>query len=92
MYVKDSVVVILKAAEDGYSASYYIFNRSPPPAPRLQDLLDSVVEEQQARDFEGVPIPGETTGGVRERQDRISADKASLIAEFTALVNTKFDI
>ena len=92
MYIKDSVVIVLRAAEDGYSASYYVFNRSPPPAPRMQDILDSVPGEEPARDFTGVVIPGEMTPGVRTRQDRISADKEALKTEIGQLIDSYFDM
>jgi len=92
MYQKDSVVIILRAGEDGYSSSYYIFNRSPPPAGRLMDILESVPEEEPARDFEGIVIPGEMTPGVRTRQDRISADKTALKTEIGQLVDNFFDV
>lgn len=32
-YAKDSAIIILRAAEDGYMAYYYLWNVSPPPIP-----------------------------------------------------------
>jgi len=89
-YRKDSLILVVQAGEDGYFSQYHIYNVSPPPVSRLSDLLGSVPEETPELNAQGVPT-GLMNPGLTNRQDRISVDKAALIAEFTAAVNGFLD-
>ena len=75
-YAKDSAVVILKATEDGYVASYYHWDESPPPVRSWGAITNAL-------DTTGPPLI--------TRQDRISADKADLKTELGQFVDLFFD-
>ena len=74
-YAKDSMIIIIRAGEDGYFTEYRVYNVSPPPIPRMQDSLSDVPSDLE-----------------REREDRISADKAALKTEINAAIDTRLDV
>ncbi len=75
---KDSVILELLAADDGYFVRAWMWkNVSPPPLERGLDLighLDGTVPEATFR------------------TDRISADKTELKAELAAFIDGVFDV
>ena len=79
LYAKDSVVIIIQAAEDGYSSEYiYFAGQSPPPG--LDDMRGAILRKVQQRQYEQPAV-----------QHRIAADKTNLKNELGGFIDNFLD-
>lgn len=75
-YAKDSAILLLRAGEDGYFTSYYLFDQSPPP---INLALDAIIQSSAG-------------AALTARQDRVSANKTELKTELGLFVDNFFDV
>lgn len=81
LYQKDSAYIILETGEDGYVATYILFDDISPPESKGQ-LLKLIDSANNAGKFPANKLV---------IQKRISADKTNLKTEINSFVDTIFD-